>query len=118
MIQTKRIYEDPSVSDGYRVLVDRLWPRGVSKEKADLGQWLKEVAPSTKLRKWYGHEGERFPEFKRRYEEELADNPAFDTLLALAREHKTLTLLYAAKSPKNEAAVLEEVLEARLDESG
>lgn len=114
MIQTRRIYEDPSGDDGYRVLVDRLWPRGVSKEKADLDRWLKEVAPSTELRKWYGHEEDRFPEFRRRYEKELADNPAFDTLLGLARDHQTLTLLYAAKSPQNEAAVLEELLEARL----
>lgn len=114
MIRIKRIYDDSSADDGYRVLVDRLWPRGISKERADLGEWLKEVAPSTELRQWYAHDTEKFPEFKKRYEAELAKNPAAASLLELAKNHKTLTLLYAAKTPLNEAAVLQKFLEKKL----
>ncbi len=114
MIRTKRIYEASSGDDGFRILVDRLWPRGVSKEKAVLGEWLKEVAPSTELREWYGHDPQKFPEFRKRYETELADNPVVDTLLGLAKKHKTITLLYAAKTPLNEAMVLQEYLEYKL----
>lgn len=114
MVRTKRIYESPSDDDGYRVLVDRLWPRGVSKEKAALNQWLKDVAPSTELRKWYAHEPDRFPEFTKRYKAELEENPAFETLLDLAKKQETLTLLYGAKSPLNEAAVLQETLGKKL----
>jgi uncharacterized protein YeaO (DUF488 family) len=105
--QVKRIYNEPSASDGYRVLVDRLWPRGVSKEQAMLDDWLKEVAPSAELRTWFGHEPERFEEFKVRYETELDSNPAVKRLQALVRDHKTITLLYAAKDPVvNHAQVL------------
>ncbi|HZK07166.1 MAG TPA: DUF488 domain-containing protein [Bacteroidales bacterium] len=110
-IKLKRIYDDPSADDGYRVLVDRLWPRGVSKEVAKLDEWDKELAPSTELRKWFDHKEERFDEFARRYREELKDKKeALDNLREKAK-NKTLCLLYAAKDHKiNQAVVLKEVL--------
>ena len=92
-IKLKRIYDDPSADDGYRVLVDRLWPRGVSKEVAKLDEWDKELAPSTELRKWFDHKEERFDEFARRYREELKDKKeALDNLREKAK-NKTLCLL-------------------------
>ena len=107
----KRIYEAPAASDGCRVLVDRLWPRGVSKEKAALDVWLKEVAPSPDLREWFGHKPERFKEFSAKYEEELRANAAVDELKKLLKEHKTVTLLYAAHDPEiNHALVLQKLL--------
>lgn len=112
-VQIKRVYEDPDPGDGARVLVDRLWPRGVSKERADLTQWLKEVAPSDQLRRWYGHDPAKFEEFARRYRVELHDHDhagAFDQLQALAQEG-SLTLLTASKAVDiSEAAVLLQVL--------
>jgi uncharacterized protein YeaO (DUF488 family) len=84
MFAVKRVYEDPSLDDGYRVLVDRLWPRGVSKERAQLDEWLKEVAPSTELRQWFNHEAPRFEEFAARYDAELEQNPAVERLRAIA----------------------------------
>jgi len=111
MVRIKRIYEQPAKDDGYRVLVDRLWPRGVSKEKAACDEWLKEVAPSTELRKWFNHQPERFKEFKARYIVELKNNPALETLKAIVKKHKTVTLLYAAHDEKhNEAIILQELL--------
>jgi uncharacterized protein YeaO (DUF488 family) len=112
-IHIKRIYDAPSAGDGFRLLVDRLWPRGVSKERADLGQWLKEIAPSTELREWYGHDPEKFSEFEKQYKVELSKNPAVGMLLNLVAKHKTITLLYAAKSPMNEAKVLQAFLEKK-----
>lgn len=107
MLAIKRIYEPPDDGDGLRVLVDRLWPRGVSKEAAALDMWLKEVAPSTELRTWFGHEPGRFEEFSARYRAELEDNPALDRLLDAARGAEAVTLLYAARdSQRNHAAVL------------
>jgi uncharacterized protein YeaO (DUF488 family) len=101
----KRIYEPPAKSDGLRVLVDRLWPRGVKKTEARLDLWMKDVAPSTELRKWFGHEPERFAEFKRRYKKELSKE-ALAELRKLGKG-KTVTLLYGAKDPEmNQAAVL------------
>jgi uncharacterized protein YeaO (DUF488 family) len=101
----KRVYEKPATSDGTRVLVDRLWPRGLTKADAKLDLWMKEVAPSTALRKWFGHEPERFAEFKRRYKRELSKD-ALDKLRKLGKG-KTVTLLYGAKDPEiNQAAVL------------
>jgi len=111
MIQRKRIYDPPAKSDGYRVLVDRIWPRGISKEKADLGEWLKEVAPTTELRKWYNHEEEKFPEFEKKYMAELKKNPAVDTLRKMIATHQKVTLLFSAKSPLNQAMVLQNFLE-------
>jgi DNA-3-methyladenine glycosylase len=113
MIQTKRVYDEPAAGDGYRVLVDRLWPRGLSKEKASVDLWLKEVAPTTELRKWFGHEDERYEEFRRRYREELGANPAAEELTALIAEHDPVSLLYSAKNPHNQAAVLLEYLQER-----
>ena len=111
MIRIKRIYDGSSKSDGYRILVDGLWPRGMSKEKAGIDEWLKEVAPSTKLRQWYNHDPDRFSEFKERYWAELSDNPALKKLEYQINSHETVTLLYASKSPLNEAAVLQEYLQ-------
>jgi uncharacterized protein YeaO (DUF488 family) len=110
-IKLKRIYDEPSDGDGYRVLVDRLWPRGVSKEDAKLDEWDKEIAPSSELRKWFDHKEERFNEFLKRYREELKDKePDLDKLREIAKK-KTLTLLYAAKDHEiNQAVVLKEVL--------
>lgn len=109
----KRVYDPAAPGDGYRVLVDRLWPRGVSHERAALDLWLKEVAPSAELRVWYSHQEQRFPEFTQRYTAELATNPAFAQLRALIAEHPVTTLLYGSKSPLNEAAVLADVLADR-----
>jgi len=106
----KRVYEPASADDGFRVLVDRLWPRGVSHERAALDLWLKEIAPSTELRVWYGHQQDRFAEFARRYGVELDANPAVDRLRGLIADHAVTTLLYGAKTPLNEAAVLADYL--------
>jgi uncharacterized protein YeaO (DUF488 family) len=107
----KRAYEPASDEDGYRVLVDRLWPRGVSKEQAKLDEWDQELAPSSQLREWFGHEPDRFPEFRRRYIDELrANRPRLRELRGRARTG-TLTLVYSAHdSEHNDAVVLAEVL--------
>lgn len=109
--EIKRIYEDPAKNDGYRVLVDRLWPRGVSKEKASLDLWLKEIAPSAELRNWFNHIPERFTEFSRRYTKELDGNSAVDQLRELAKDHTLITLLYGAHdTTANQAVVLQKYL--------
>ncbi len=106
-LKTKRIYDDPSPDDGYRVLVDRLWPRGVSKERAALGEWAKEVAPSDELRTWFHHEVQNWAEFERRYRAELDQNPAAAGLRDSLAGHKVVTLLYSAKDDHhNQALVL------------
>ena len=111
--QIKRIYEPASPDDGLRVLVDRLWPRGLKKERAMLTAWLKEIAPSNALRVWFDHRPERFAEFARRYRKELVGNATLDELQRLGA-HGTTTLLYGAHDPKiNHAAVLLAVLRAR-----
>jgi uncharacterized protein YeaO (DUF488 family) len=108
----KRVYDDPAVDDGCRVLVDRLWPRGVTKERARLELWLKEVAPSPPLRQEFGHMQERFADFRAAYEAELEENPAVQTLQELAAEHGKVTLLFGAKDPQtNHARVLLEFLQ-------
>jgi uncharacterized protein YeaO (DUF488 family) len=110
-LQLKRIYDAPAKSDGYRVLVDRLWPRGVSKARAAIDEWLKDVAPSPDLRKWFGHKPERFDEFKARYKSELDSNPAVKDLAKIIKDHRTVTLVYAAKDPKiNHVVVLKEFM--------
>ncbi|MCU1530784.1 MAG: hypothetical protein JWO49_355 [Arthrobacter sp.] len=107
----KRVYDEAADDDGCRVLVDRLWPRGVSKERAQLQLWLKEVAPSPPLRKEFAHMQERFPDFRAAYEAELEGNPAVGTLLDLAAEHGKVTLLFGAKDLEtNHARVLMEFL--------
>lgn len=110
-IRLKRAYEPPARSDGYRVLVDRLWPRGVSKERAQLDEWARELAPSSELRRWFGHDPARFEEFRRRYLDELAaEEPKLRELRRRARQG-TLTLVYGARdSDHNDAVVLGELL--------
>jgi uncharacterized protein YeaO (DUF488 family) len=110
-INIKRIYDEPSDGDGYRILVDRLWPRGVSKKEANLDEWDKEIAPSTELRKWFDHKEERFEEFGHLYREELiAKSEELHRLKTLAKR-EVITLLYGAKDPViNHAVVLKELL--------
>jgi uncharacterized protein YeaO (DUF488 family) len=110
-LRTKRIYDEADSADGFRVLVDRLWPRGVSKQRAALDVWLKDVAPSPDLRTWFDHRADRFREFADRYVTELDSNPAVDELRKYLTENKTVTLVYAAKDPKiNHVAVLADFL--------
>ena len=110
-MKIKRAYAPAEESDGYRILVDRLWPRGISKEKAQIDLWLKSVAPSNELRKWFGHDPEKFPEFEQRYRVELAGSGALDELRAVLREHPDATLLFAAHDEEhNNAVVLKELL--------
>lgn len=112
-IRIKRVYEPASPSDGYRVLVDRIWPRGESKEKAALDEWLKDVAPSTELRKWFGHDPAKMKEFTARYEAELdANQDAVQKLRELVASHDVVTLVYSARDEKdNQAVVLQEYLQ-------
>lgn len=115
-IAVKRIYAPPSADDGYRVLVDRLWPRGVRRADAALDLWLGDIAPSTALRRWYGHEVSRWPTFRERYRADLAEHgDLLDRLAADATRHGRLTLLYAARDEEhNEAQVLADVLRTRV----
>jgi uncharacterized protein YeaO (DUF488 family) len=111
-IKLKRVYAEPSPSDGTRILVDRLWPRGLTKEKAALDLWLKEVAPSNELRKWFSHNPAKWPEFKTRYRAELKQNPDQLATLKQATAKGTATLLFGAKDEEhNEAIVLKELLD-------
>ena len=108
-----RVYDDPTGKDGVRVLVDRIWPRGLTKEKANLDEWCKDVAPSTELRKWYNHDPERFKEFGRRYRAELKAPERAEALKHLRElaKKRTLTLLTATKQPDiSEAAVLADLI--------
>lgn len=109
-LHIKRVYDPPEEGDGERILVDRLWPRGISREKAALADWMKDVAPSTELRKWFDHRPERWEEFQHRYREELAGNPAVEALRARAAA-APVTLLYGSRNREfNHAAVLADVL--------
>ena len=113
-VSIKRVYDASSPSDGYRVLVDRLWPRGVSKERADLGVWLKEVAPSTELREQWNHDAARFDWFTKAYEAELAQNPAVAELRQIVASHPHVTLLYGDHDEvHNNAVVLRDYLTRR-----
>lgn len=112
VIKSKRIYEEPTPGDGVRILVDRLWPRGVSKDRAKLDLWLKEIAPSTELREWFGHDPKKWIEFQKKYEIELTNNeePVAE-LKKIVRQNKAVTLLYAAKDEEhNEAVVITNLL--------
>ena len=112
----KRVYEQAADEDGVRILVDRLWPRGVSKERAALSGWLKDVAPSPDLRRWWHHDPDRFEDFARRYRTELDDNPALEDLLSIVREHDRTTLVYAAKDPAvNHALILRDYIRQALE---
>lgn len=111
-IRLKRAYEAPSKEDGYRILVDRLWPRGLSKEKLHVDLWLKEIAPSNDLRKWFGHEVSKWAEFQKRYLHELEQHPETVALFRKATQGQNkVTLVYAAKdTDHNEAVVLQSFL--------
>jgi len=110
-IRLKRAYEPPARSDGYRILIDRLWPRGVSRERADLDEWERELPPSTELRQWFGHDPSRFDEFRRRYIEELRLERGRLTELRRRARSGTLTIVYSARDTEhNDAVVLAEVL--------
>jgi len=107
-IRLKRAYEQPARSDGQRVLVDRIWPRGVAKENADIAHWLKGLAPSTELRKWFGHDPGKWPEFRERYLDELTSGDASEDLEAfrkLLEQHDRITLVFAAKDTEHNNAV-------------
>jgi uncharacterized protein YeaO (DUF488 family) len=110
-IHTKRIYEPPARSDGTRILVDRLWPRRVARDEARIDAWIKDVAPSDALRRWYSHDPEKWPDFRAHYIAELKHNPAVVELQGIAAKSKTITLLFAAKDNlRNNATVLQEFL--------
>ena len=110
-INIKRVYEAPGKEDGMRILVDRLWPRGLTKEKASVDLWLKEIAPSTELRKWFGHDPDKWKEFQKRYHKELKANKKQVSLLEEQIKKGTVTLVYGAKDEEhNEALVLKESL--------
>jgi uncharacterized protein YeaO (DUF488 family) len=100
----KRVYEPFSENDGYRILVDRLWPRGLSKENAHIDRWLKEIAPTDELRKWFAHDPAKWNGFIKKYKEEIEQNPAREELLNLANEHNRVTLLYSAKEENHNNA--------------
>lgn len=111
-VRIKRIYESPSPGDGYRLLVDRIWPRGVSRDEAELDDWVKELAPSDELRKWFDHDEDRWSEFRRRYLGELKEHRDEARKIAEKAERKTVTLLFAAKDEEhNNAVVLRQYLE-------
>jgi uncharacterized protein YeaO (DUF488 family) len=112
MIKLKRVYEQAEPNDGFRVLADRLWPRGISKEEAHIDEWLRDIAPSTELRKWFGHDPQKWPEFQRRYRDELKSNTqSLEKLLADAAG-EDITLVYASREEKyNNVTVLKEVLQ-------
>jgi uncharacterized protein YeaO (DUF488 family) len=114
-ILTKRIYGQPTPADGFRVLVDRLWPRGLSKVVAAIDLWLRDIAPSTELRTWFGHDVARWPAFAERYRHELTGHgELLDLLLDLERQHGAVTLLFGARDVEhNEAEVLADVLRER-----
>ena len=111
-IKIKRVYEEPDKEDGVRILVDRLWPRGLTKEKASLDLWLKEIAPSTELRKWFGHDPDKWKGFRRRYETEIRHNHDLVKVLMDKAKGGTVTLLYGTRDQQhNEALVLKQFLE-------
>ena len=111
-IKIKRVYNDPEDSDGYRILIDRIWPRGLSKEDAKLDDWNKDLAPSTKLRKWFDHDPDKFESFSEKYKKELENsNEDLKKLIEKAQDN-TVTLLYGAKDTEhNQAVVLKQVIE-------
>ncbi len=118
MIKVRRAYEPAQPSDGRRFLVDRLWPRGVKKEDLRLDDWLKDVAPSDELRRWFGHDPSRWDEFQLRYFAELDENPATARLLDAVAQPGDVTLIYSARDPEhNQAIALRSYLQRRLSEA-
>lgn len=110
-VNIKRVYEEPEKSDGFRILVDRVWPRGMTKEKAAVDLWLKEAGPSTELRKWFNHDPEKWSEFKKRYLKELKDNEVIQEIKGHEKKGK-VTLVYSARDEEhNQAVVLREFLQ-------
>lgn len=110
-LSVKRIYEPYDSTDGFRILVDRLWPRGLKREDARLDEWMKDVAPSSELRTWFGHDPEKWEAFRQRYRKELEENDAVDKLAAFLKEKDHVTLLYAAKDQvHNQAIVLKDFI--------
>lgn len=110
-IRIKRVYEAPAKEDGYRLLVDRVWPRGMTKEHAHVEEWLKDIGPSTELRKWFGHEPPKYSEFKKRYRQELEAMPELLAHIRATAKKQRVTLVYSAKDEEhNQAVVLREVL--------
>ena len=117
-LQTKRIYAENADTDGFCILTDRLWPRGISKERAAIDLWAKDISPSTYLRKWFNHEEALYPKFREQYREELEKNPDKDDFIKTVKEQLTkdnVTLLFGAKEEKlNQATVLKEWLEEKM----
>jgi uncharacterized protein YeaO (DUF488 family) len=112
IIHIKRVYESSAKSDGVRILVDRLWPRGIRKEDARLEEWAKDIAPSTELREWYGHDPERWPEFQKKYKGELKRNEAITAFIEKYQQERILTLVYAGKDGEHtHALVLKDFLD-------
>ena len=112
MIKLKRVYEKPSKGDGIRILVERLWPRGLTKERASVDLWLKDIAPSTELRKWFGHDPAKWEQFCKQYRVELEQRKDAVNLLKQKSEEGTITLVYAARDEKHNSAIaLKEILE-------
>ena len=105
-IHIKRIYTAAAKSDGARILVDRLWPRGVKKENAQIEEWAKDIAPSTELREWYGHDPDRWPEFQKKYKGELKQNEAVNAFIEKYQQEKLLTLIYATKDEEHTHALV------------
>ncbi|MGI8635874.1 MAG: DUF488 domain-containing protein [Segetibacter sp.] len=113
-IKLKRAYEPKITADGFRILVDRLWPRGIKKEDAHINVWMKEIAPSSELRKWFNHDEKKWAVFTTKYTDELKKSTTLEDLLALVKAHKTITLVYGAKDEEhNQAVVLKSFLDNR-----
>jgi uncharacterized protein YeaO (DUF488 family) len=111
MLKIKRVYDPASADDGKRVLVDRLWPRGIKKEKAQIDEWLKEISPSNELRKWYSHDPSKWTEFKERYQKELAEKSELLKKIKAEAKKQTVTLLFSTKELElNNAVALKEIL--------
>lgn len=116
MLKTKRVYEEPSKDDGYRILTERLWPRGVSKERAALDQWMKSIAPSHDLRKWFDHDPDKWEEFKERYRKELFGSEAVNEMLEIIKNNGKVTMVYASRDEEhNSTILLKDFLEDLLD---
>ena len=106
ILHIKRVYDDPESADGYRILIDRLWPRGIKRSAIFFDEWMKDLAPSTGLRKWFNHEPEKWPAFVWRYQQELHDNKAVAGLLKKIKTHQKVTLLYSARDEKHNHAMV------------
>jgi uncharacterized protein YeaO (DUF488 family) len=118
MIKIKRIYEPPAAGDGFRILVDRLWPRGLTKEKAEVDLWVKEIAPSNELRKWYGHDPAKWGEFKKRYLKEIEDKSDLHDMIAQKVKGGAVTFLFSSQEQKlNNAAALKEFFETKFQKT-